>query len=173
ELMGTDHIVAIQDMGAAGLTSSALEMAGRGAAGMLLDLDRVPLREPGLTPAEILLSESQGRMLLVVRQGSEAAVEAIFRRWDLEASVIRQVTEDGTFRARWRGREVCALPVAALTQAAPLYRRPAEEPARLEQLQHLNPAEVREPADLGDALLRLLESPNLCSREWAYRQYDR
>src|SRR5207249_2458070 len=109
---------------------------------------------------------------LVVRQGSEAAVEAIFRRWDLEASVIGQVTEDGTFRARWRGREVCALPVAALTQAAPLYRRPAEEPARLEQLQHLDPAEVREPADLGDALLRLLESPNLCSREWVYRQYD-
>jgi len=172
ELMGTEHIVAIQDMGAAGLTSSALEMAGRGEAGMLLELDRVPLREPGMTPYEILLSESQERMLLVVRQGSEAAVEAIFRRWDLEASVIGQVTEDGTFRARWRGREVCALPVAALTQAAPLYRRPAEEPARLEQLQHLDPAEVREPADLGDALLRLLESPNLCSREWVYRQYD-
>jgi len=172
ELMGTDHIVAIQDMGAAGLTSSALEMAGRGEAGMLLELDRVPLREPGMTPYEILLSESQERMLLVVREGSEAAVEAVFRRWDLQASVIGRVTDDGTFRARWRGREVCALPVAALTQSAPLYRRPAEEPARLEQLQHFDPAEVREPADLGDALLQLLESPNLCSREWVYRQYD-
>jgi len=172
ELMATEHLVAIQDMGAAGLTSSALEMAGRGEAGMLLELDRVPLREPGMTPYEILLSESQERMLLVVRQGSEAAVEAIFRRWDLEASVIGRVTDDGTFRARWRGREVCGLPVAALTQSAPVYRRPAEEPARLEQLQHFDPAEVREPADLTDALLRLLESPNLCSREWAYRQYD-
>ncbi|TMA46768.1 MAG: phosphoribosylformylglycinamidine synthase subunit PurL [Deltaproteobacteria bacterium] len=172
ELMATEHLVAIQDMGAAGLTSSALEMAGRGEAGMLLELDRVPLREPGMTPYEILLYESQERMLLVVRQGSEAAVEAIFRRWDLEASVIGRVTDDGTFRARWRGREVCGLPVAALTQSAPVYRRPAEEPARLEQLQHFDPAEVREPADLTDALLRLLESPNLCSREWAYRQYD-
>src|SRR6059036_2885496 len=158
ELMATEHLVAIQDMGAAGLTSSALEMAGRGEAGMLLELDRVPLREPGMTPYEILLSESQERMLLVVRQGSEAAVEAIFRRWDLEASVIGRVTDDGTFRARWRGREVCALPVAALTQAAPVYRRPAEEPARLEQLQHFDPAEVREPADLSAALIQLLES---------------
>ena len=172
ELMATEHIVAIQDMGAAGLTSSALEMAGRGEAGMVLELDRVPLREPGMTPYEILLSESQERMLLVVREGSEAAVEAIFRRWDLEASVVGRVTDDGTFRARWRDGEVCALPVAALTQAAPLYRRPAEEPARLEQLQHFDPAEVREPADLGEVLLRLLESPNLCSREWVYRQYD-
>src|SRR5438445_1279952 len=172
ELMGTDHIVAIQDMGAAGLTSSALEMAGRGAAGMLLDLDRVPLREPGLTPAEILLSESQERMLLVVRQGSEAAVEAIFRRWDLEVSVIGRVTDDRTFRARWHGREVCALPVAAFTESAPVYRRPAEEPARFEQLQHFDLAALREPADLTEVLLQLLESPNLCSREWVYRQYD-
>ena len=172
ELMRTEHIVAIQDMGAAGLTSSALEMAGRGEAGMLLELDRVPLREPGMTPYEILLSESQERMLLVVREGSEAAVQAIFRRWDLEASVVGRVTDDGTFRARWQGREVCALPVVSLTQAAPIYRRPAEEPARLEQLQHFDPAEVREPADLSDALFQLLESPNLCSREWVYRQYD-
>ena len=172
ELMATEHLVAIQDMGAAGLTSSALEMAGRGEAGMLLELDRVPVREPGMTPYEILLSESQERMLLVVRQGSEAAVEAIFRRWDLEASVIGRVTDDGTFRACWRGREVCGLPVAALTQSAPVYRRPAEEPARLEQLQHFDPAEVREPADLSGALVQLLEGPNLCSREWVYRQYD-
>src|SRR5262249_44028493 len=101
ELMAGDHIVAIQDMGAAGLPSSSLEMAGRGEAGMLLELDRVPLREPGMTAAEILLSESQERMLLVVRQGSEPAVEAVFRRWDLEVAVIGQVTDDGTFRARW------------------------------------------------------------------------
>jgi phosphoribosylformylglycinamidine synthase len=171
-LMQTDHVVAIQDMGAAGLTSSSLEMAGRGGLGMVLELDRVPLREEGMTPYEILLSESQERMLLVVRAGSEAAVQAIFARWDLEAEVVGHLSDDGVFRARWQGEEVCALPVAALTESAPVYRRPAEEPARVEEMQRLDPAEVREPADFGHALLTLLESPNLCSREWVYRQYD-
>jgi len=171
-LMQTDHLVAIQDMGAAGLTSSALEMAGRGGAGMVLELDRVPLREAGMTPYEILLSESQERMLLVARAGSEAAVQEIFARWDLEAAVIGRLTEDGVFRARWHGEEVCALPVAALTEAAPVYRRPAEEPARFEELQRLDLADVPEPADYAHALLTLLESSNLCSREWVYRQYD-
>ncbi|HZP43835.1 MAG TPA: phosphoribosylformylglycinamidine synthase subunit PurL [Candidatus Binatia bacterium] len=172
ELMRTDHVVAIQDMGAAGLTSSALEMAGRGGLGMELHLDRVPLREEGMTPYEILLSESQERMLLVARAGSEAAVQAIFARWDLQAAVVGRLTADGIFRARWRGEEVCALPVAALTESAPVYRRPAEEPARIEEIQRFDAADVPEPADLTHALLTLLESPNLCSREWVYRQYD-
>jgi phosphoribosylformylglycinamidine synthase len=172
ELMAGDDIVAIQDMGAAGLTSSSLEMAGRGGMGIVLELDRVPLREEGMTPYEILLSESQERMLLVAKAGCEAGVQAVFARWDLEAAVIGRLTDDGTFRARWRGAEVCALPVAALTEAAPVYRRPAEEPARIEELQRLDPAEIPEPADYGQALLRLLESPNLCAREWVYRQYD-
>ena len=172
ELMAGDDIVAIQDMGAAGLTSSSLEMAGRGGMGMVLELDRVPLREEGMTPYDILLSESQERMLLVAQAGREAAVQAVFARWDLEAAVVGRLTDDGVFRARWRGAEVCALPVAALTSGAPVYRRPAEEPARLEELQRLDPAEIPEPADYGQALARLLESPNLCSREWVYRQYD-
>jgi phosphoribosylformylglycinamidine synthase len=172
ELMRTDHVVAIQDMGAAGLTSSAVEMAGRGGAGVVLDLDQVPLREAGMVPGEILLSESQERMLLVARAGAEAEVQAIFRRWDLEAVVIGRVADDGVFRARWQGREVCAIPVAALTESAPVYRRPAEEPARLEELQRLDLATVREPADYTQVLQALLESPNLCSREWIYRQYD-
>jgi phosphoribosylformylglycinamidine synthase II len=172
ELVRTDYVVGIQDMGAAGLTSSSLEMAGRGGAGLVLELDAVPLRETGMTPYEILLSESQERMLLVVRQGAEKGVEEIFKRWDLQAAVIGRVTDDGTFRARWRGVEVCALPVAALTQAAPVYRRPAEEPAQLEEMQRFDPTEVVEPADLSHALMTLLESPNLCSREWIYRQYD-
>jgi phosphoribosylformylglycinamidine synthase len=171
-LMRTDHIVAIQDMGAAGLTSSAIEMAGRGGLGIALELERVPLREEGMTPYQILLSESQERMLLVARAGSEETVRALFDRWDLEAVVIGRLTDDRLFRARWRGEEVCALPVAALTEAAPVYRRPAEEPARIEEMQRFDPAEVREPADLGEALVALLESPNLCSREWVYRQYD-
>ena len=172
ELMKTDHVVGIQDMGAAGLTSSSFEMAGRGGAGIELDLDAVPLREEGMTPYEILLSESQERMLLVARAGSEDAVRAIFARWDLQAEVIGRVTGDGIFRARWHGEEVCALPVAALTDAAPVYRRPAEEPARLEELQKLDLQSIRPPDDYGAALLALLESPNICSREWVYRQYD-
>jgi phosphoribosylformylglycinamidine synthase II len=171
-LMQTDDVVAIQDMGAAGLTSSSLEMAGRGGMGMVLELDAVPLREEGMTPYEILLSESQERMVLVVRAGREDAVRELFARWDLEAVVVGRLTDDGIFHARWRGEEVCALPVAALTDAAPVYRRPAEEPARLEELQRFDPADVPEPSDYGEALLTLLESPNLCSREWVYRQYD-
>ena len=91
-----------------------------------------------MTPYEILLSESQERMLLVARAGHEAAVQELFARWDLEAAVIGHLTDDGIFRARWRNEEVCALPVAALTEAAPVYRRPAEEPARLEELQKLD-----------------------------------
>jgi phosphoribosylformylglycinamidine synthase len=172
ELMRTDHIVAIQDMGAAGLTSSSLEMAGRGGAGIVLDLDAVPMREEGMTPYEILLSESQERMLMVARAGSEDAVRAIFARWDLQAEVIGQVTDDGVFRARWQGREVCALPVSALTDAAPIHRRPAEEPLRLDEIQRLDPGTIPEPDDYTQTLLTLLESPNLCSREWVYRQYD-
>jgi phosphoribosylformylglycinamidine synthase len=172
ELMKTEHVVAIQDMGAAGLTSTSIEMAGRGGAGIEIDLDAVPLREEGLTPYEILLSESQERMLLVAHAGSERAVLEIFARWDLQAEVIGRVTTDGVFRARWRGEEVCALPVSALTDSAPVYRRPAEEPGRLEEAQRLDLQTVTEPDDLGAALLALLESPNLCSREWVYRQYD-
>jgi phosphoribosylformylglycinamidine synthase len=172
ELMKTDYVVGIQDMGAAGLTSSSFEMAGRGGAGIELDLDAVPLREDGMTPYEILLSESQERMLLVARAGTEDAVRAIFARWDLQAEVIGRVTADGIFRARWHGEEVCALPVAALTDAAPVYRRPAEEPTRLEELQRLDVQSIRQPDDYGAALMALLESPNLCSREWVYRQYD-
>jgi phosphoribosylformylglycinamidine synthase len=172
ELMQTDHLVAIQDMGAAGLTSSSVEMAGRGGLGIVLELDAVPSPEEGMTPYEILLSESQERMVLVAKAGHEAAVQAVFARWDLEAAVIGRLTDDGTFRAHWRGEEVCALPVSALTDAAPVYRRPAEEPARLEDLQRFDPADVREPADWTATLLALLESPNLCSREWVYRQYD-
>jgi len=172
ELMQNDHLVAIQDMGAAGLTSSSLEMAGRGGAGMLLELDAVPLREPNVTAYEMLLSESQERMLMVARAGSEEAVKAIFGKWDLEAVVIGRVTDDGRFRARWRGEEVCCIPVSAVTDDAPVYRRPAAEPPDQEERQRLDLAALPEPKDYNEALATLLESPNLCSREWVYRQYD-
>jgi len=173
ELMRTDHVVAIQDMGAAGLTSSSLEMAGRGGLGIVLDLDRVPMREEGMTPYEILLSESQERMLLVAKRGSEEAVRAVFAKWDLEAVVIGTITDDGRFRVRWHGAEVASLPVPSLTDEAPVYRRPAEEPvARLEDAQRLDPGSVPQPSDLGQTLLQLLESPNCCARDWVWRQYD-
>jgi len=172
ELMQTDYIVGIQDMGAAGLTSSSVEMAGRSGAGLALDLDRVPLREEGMTPYEILLSESQERMLLVARAGTEEAIAGIFARWDLPAVVIGRVTDDGVFRVAWQGREVCAIPATALTDAAPVYRRPADEPPRIDEAQRLDIGTVRLPSDMNHALLTLLESPNLCSREWVYRQYD-
>jgi phosphoribosylformylglycinamidine synthase len=110
ELMQTDHVVAIQDMGAAGLTSSSVEMAGRGEVGIVIDLDMVPFREEGMIPYEILLSESQERMLIVAKQGSEDAVRAIFERWDLQAVVIGTLTDDGVWRARWHGEDVAAIP---------------------------------------------------------------
>ena len=172
ELMGSDALVAIQDMGAAGLTSSSVEMAGRGGLGIEIDLDRVPRREEGMTPYEILLSESQERMLLVARAGCEADVRRIFDKWDLQAEVIGRVTDDGLFRARWHGEEVVRLPVGPVSTEAPLYRRPSEEPKWLEEMQRLDVKSLPEPADYDEVILRLIGSPNLASRRWVYRQYD-
>jgi phosphoribosylformylglycinamidine synthase len=168
----SDHLVGIQDMGAAGLTSSSVEMAARGGSGIDLDLSRVPLREEGMTPYEILLSESQERMLLVVRRGSEDAVAAVFARWDLDAAVIGHVTDSGRLRATWRGDTVIDAPIAPLTSGAPIYYRPAVEPAATEDVPRLVMRELPEPRDYDQVLLQLLESPNLASRRWIYRQYD-
>ncbi len=172
ELMEEDHIVGIQDMGAAGLTSSSAEMAGRGGCGVELNLSAVPLRERGMTPYEILLSESQERMLLVAKQGSEAEVIKIFEKWDLDAVVIGRVTADQQFRATWRGAEVARIPIRALTKDAPVYQRPAAPPEQQDQLQQLDLDAVREPEDLGATFKRLLASPNIASKQWIYRQYD-
>jgi phosphoribosylformylglycinamidine synthase subunit PurL len=165
------HLIAIQDMGAAGLTSSSTEMAARGETGIDLDLSRVPLREPGVTPYEILLSESQERMLLVVPQGSEEAVKAIFSKWDLEAAVIGRVTDTKRLRCTFEGRTVVDLPIEPLTDGAPVYERPVAEPQVLDDGK-LQLRDLPEPTDYNQTLLRLMESPNLCSREWVYRQYD-
>jgi phosphoribosylformylglycinamidine synthase len=172
ELMEQDYIVGIQDMGAAGLTSSSSEMAGRGGVGIELDLSRVPLRETGMTPYEILLSESQERMLLVARKGMEEHIQRIFEKWDLDAVVIGQVTDDHQFRALFDGVEVARMPVAALTREAPAYHRPAARPASLDEAQHLDLDAIAEPRDLGATLKRLLAAPNIASKEWIYRQYD-
>lgn len=172
ELMEKDFIVGIQDMGAAGLTSSSAEMAGRGGSGVELDLSAVPLRETGMSPYEILLSESQERMLLVAKQGSEAEILRIFEKWDLDAVVVGRVTDDQQFRAFWRGEEVTNIPIRALTKEAPVYQRPATRPPQQDQLQQLDLATVKEPKDLLATLKQLLGSPNLASKEWIYRQYD-
>ena len=171
-LMKTDLIVGIQDMGAAGLTSSSVEMADRGGAGIELELSRVPLRETGMTPYEILLSESQERMLLVAKSGREDEVKKIFERWDLDAVVIGRVTDDRMYRALYNGVEVVRIPVAALTSEAPVYQRPAERPASMDELQRLDMDSIPAPADLTTALKLLLDSPNIASKEWVYRQYD-
>ena len=172
ELMEKDFIIGIQDMGAAGLTSSSAEMAGRGGCGIELDLSSVPLRETGMTPYEILLSESQERMLLVAKKGTESEIKKIFDKWDLDAVVVGRVTDDQQFRALWQGEEVARIPIRVLTKDAPAYQRPATRPANHEQIQQLDLSSVAEPSDLSAALKQLLASPNIASKEWIYRQYD-
>ncbi|HET9551280.1 MAG TPA: phosphoribosylformylglycinamidine synthase subunit PurL [Candidatus Binatia bacterium] len=172
ELMEKDFIIGIQDMGAAGLTSSSAEMAGRGGCGIELDLSSVPLRETGMTPYEILLSESQERMLLVAKKGTENEIKRIFDKWDLDAVVVGRVTDDQQFRALWQGEEVARIPIRVLTKDAPTYQRPATRPANHEQIQQLDLSSVAEPSDLSAALKQLLASPNIASKEWIYRQYD-
>jgi phosphoribosylformylglycinamidine synthase II len=172
ELMECDYLIGIQDMGAAGLTSSSTEMAGRGGAGIELDLSAVPLREARMTPYEILLSESQERMLLVAKAGTEAEIKRIFDKWDLDAVVVGRVTDDNQFRALFNGVEVARIPVGALTKEAPVYHRPAERPKSQDDLEQLDLSVIAEPKDLGATLKLLLASPNIASKEWIYRQYD-
>jgi phosphoribosylformylglycinamidine synthase II len=172
ELMQRDLIVAIQDMGAAGLTSSSVEMAGRGGTGLKLNLNAIPTREDNISPYELLLSESQERMLIVAKAGCEEEVRAIFSRWDLQAEVVGEVTDDGQFRALWDGEEVVRIPVTALTDDAPLYERPTKQPDDFAERQKLDINALPLPADYGQVLLQLLTSPNLASKEWVYRQYD-
>ena len=171
-LMQQDLIIGIQDMGAAGLTSSSVEMADRGKAGIVLDLDAVPTREAGITPYELLLSESQERMLIVAKEGCEEAVKDVFTTWDLQAVVIGEVTGDGLFRTTWRGEEVVHIPVSALTSQAPAYERPASRPADLTSKQQQDLSTLPLPADYAGVLTTLLTTPNLASKEWVYRQYD-
>jgi phosphoribosylformylglycinamidine synthase II len=172
ELMATDAIVGIQDMGAAGLTCSSFEMASNSGTGIELDLDRVPQRETGMTPYELLLSESQERMLMVARVGQEERVREIFERWDLDFAVVGVVTDDGRMRIRWHGDTVVDIPVDPVAKSSPELDRPIAEPADLGERQKLDLASVAPEEDLGGALEALLDDPNLASKEWVYRQYD-
>ena len=172
ELMQTDALVGIQDMGAAGLTCSSFEMASRAGTGIEMDLQLVPQRAEGMTPYEMLLSESQERMLLVTRAGEEKRAIEIFERWDLDAAVVGRVTDDGRMRIRWYGETVVDIPVDPVAASSPIAHRPVEEPSdRLARTQ-LDLGAVAPEAEPQQALEQLLDSPNLGSKEWIYRQYD-
>ncbi|HWW84099.1 MAG TPA: phosphoribosylformylglycinamidine synthase subunit PurL [Vicinamibacterales bacterium] len=173
EVMRTDALVGIQDMGAAGLTCSTCEMGSRGGAGIEIDVADVPQRETGMTPYEIMLSESQERMLLVVKRGREAEVERVFEKWDLHAVRIGEVTSTGLLRVKDRGQVVAEIPNRALTDEAPLYRRPAAEPDYLVEVRQLDLGVLpTSPGRESESLLRLLASPTIASKRWVYRQYD-
>jgi phosphoribosylformylglycinamidine synthase II len=169
ELMQEDTIVAIQDMGAAGLTSSSVEMAGKGGVGIELDLDRVPQRETGMTAYEMMLSESQERMLMVLKPGAEPQAEAIFHKWGLDFAVIGQTTTTGRLIVKHGGRVEADIPIPALADEAPVYQRPhVPKPAAAMIRADAIPA----PNALGETLVKLMSSPRLCSRRWIWEQYD-
>jgi phosphoribosylformylglycinamidine synthase II len=172
ELVATGHLVALQDLGAAGLTSSVIESAARGGTGVTIDIAQVPRREEGMTPYEVMLSESQERMLVVVNQEHEIEVMDIFQKWDLESSVIGKVTDDGRVKVFDGDRLEADLPIDILTDP-PLYRLKGVRPAYLAETASLDAASLPVPNEgPGHILLRLLSSPNIASKEWVYRQYD-
>src|SRR4051794_13564256 len=173
ELMATDAIVAIQDMGAAGLTSSSVEMASKGGAGIRLDMNKVPCREEGMTPYEMMLSESQERMLMVLKPGREAEAEAIFRKWELDFAVIGEVTDTGHMVLEFEGEVVCDIPLGPLADEAPLYERPHMSLDEYKAWAQVKPLDdVPESSDIAADLLKLTGSPNIASRRWIYEQYD-
>ncbi|AKM09764.1 phosphoribosylformylglycinamidine synthase subunit PurL [Croceicoccus naphthovorans] len=173
ELMATDAIVAIQDMGAAGLTSSSVEMATNGKAGIRLDMDKVPCREEGMTPYEMMLSESQERMLMVLKPGCETQAEEIFRKWELDFAVIGEVTDTQHMVLEFGGEVVCDIPLGPLAADAPEYERPyigREEYAAWAKVGPMG--EVPETHDVAADLLKLVATPDLASRKWIWEQYD-
>ncbi len=168
ELMGTDAIQSIQDMGAAGLTSSSFEMASKGGMGVELEMEKVPQREEGMTPYEMMLSESQERMLIILKPGKEDIARAIFEKWELDFAVIGHLTNTGRMILKFHGETVCDLPIDPLAQASPEYDRPWT-PTRRQP-----PLEAKDVEDVAwnEALKTLMGSPDLVSRRWVYEQYD-
>src|SRR6202790_5599743 len=169
EIMAEGCVIAIQDMGAAGLTCSAVEMGAKGDLGVTLDLDRVPCRETGMTAYEMMLSESQERMLMVLRPDKEAEAAAIFRKWGLDFAVVGETTSARRFIVRHGGAVMADLPIKELGDEAPVYRRPFVEPAKRPVI---DPAGVTPPLQIADALEKLIGSPDLCSKRWVWEQYD-
>jgi phosphoribosylformylglycinamidine synthase II len=174
ELVRSGCLVGIQDMGAAGITCSSCEMAARGKSGIEIELARVPVREDGMTPYEIMLSESQERMLVVIEKGKEDAAREIFRKWDLHAAIIGQVTTDGIMRVRNHGEVVAEIPAWGLVLGggAPQYRPRSHKPDWLDALTSFDPHSIPEPNDYNQAFLDLLGSPTIASKHWVFEQYD-
>src|SRR5215471_6233000 len=170
EAMKAGAIVGIQDMGAAGLTSSSAEMGGRAGTGIEIDVDLVPQRETGMTPYEIMLSESQERMLIVAAAGRERQVTDVFKKWELDAVVIGHVTADRCLKVKSRGSVAAEIPITALTDMAPVYTRPLAPPS-LPPAPYASASQSADE-DLDSVFMKLVTSPNIVSKEWVYRQYD-
>ncbi len=169
EIMAKGCVIAIQDMGAAGLTCSAVEMGAKGDLGVTLDLDKVPCRESGMTAYEMMLSESQERMLMVLKPEKEPEAEAIFRKWGLDFAIVGETTPTKRFIVRHRGEQMADLPIKELGDEAPVYNRPYQRPAGLPEIKA---KEITPPMSTADALEALIGSPDLCSKRWVWEQYD-
>ena len=171
ELIQSDALVGIQDMGAAGLTSSSAEMASKAGSGITMNLDLVPQRETGMTAYEMMLSESQERMLIVVKKGREQEIVDLFTKYDLEAVSVGEVTDDKNLTLYHQGQIVAQVPVDALAEDAPVYHKPSSEPQRFRDFQAMEP-KVPAVTDYKETLLALLQQPTIASKEWVYDQYD-
>ena len=172
ELVKSDALVAMQDMGAAGLTCSTCEMPAKGNVGIEIDVAKVPRRETGMIPYEVMLSESQERMLIVVKKGKEKVVEDIFEKWDLHAVAIGEIREGNSMRVLDQGELVAEIPVKQLAVDAPLYVREEKKPDYLQEAQRLDLSKITEPKNFTEVLKKLLDSPSLASKEWVFSQYD-
>ncbi len=172
ELFKTGVVVGIQDMGAAGLTSSSTEMAERAGTGLKIEIEKVPRREEGMTPYEVMLSESQERMLMVVEKGKEKIAEDIFKKWDLDFSVIGEVTDSGKLLITDDGELSAEIPINLISEEAPSYHRPISRPDNIEKINTLDTSSIMVPDDFNRVLLTLLSSPTLASKRWIYEQYD-
>jgi len=171
ELFKTDHVVGIQDMGAAGLTSSSFEMAGRSGSGMIMHLDKVPAREENMTPYDFMLSESQERMLLCAKKGSEQAIIDIFEKWDLDAAVIGEVTATGNMELFWNGEKCAEVPVDPVSEEAPELNRPMSKPAYLDEIKSVTINDFDKVSNQ-DAFETLIKSMEVVDKSWIYTQYD-
>lgn len=171
ELFKTDYVVGIQDMGAAGLTSSSFEMAGRAGSGMIMHLDKVPAREEGMMPYEFMLSESQERMLICAKKGSEQAIIDIFEKWDLDCAVIGEVTATGKMELFWHGEKCAEVPVDPVSEEAPVLDRPMSEPKYLSEIKNVKLSDF-EVVDNQRAFEKLIASMEVVDKGWIYQQYD-
>jgi len=174
EIIEQDLIIGIQDMGAAGITCSSTEMSAKGESGIALDIDKVPVREPHMTPYEILLSESQERMLVCVKKGRESDVTAVFDKWGLDSTIIGKVTDDGLFTVKLNGEVVSQIPsdVLVLGGGAPVYHRESKRPDSLDELNQIDLNKYSTDRNWNETLLTMMAAPNICHKGWVFDQYD-